>query len=121
MLFVSEKMAALQVVYRRLQDAHLGDFCLPLHSYKANKKEILESIGANLKLRHTRVRDGVMEDLAELFHDREQLNAYAGELHGEIAPLNESLYSAFGKLTALGAKIQRKETYDPAPATADVG
>ena len=41
-LFVSEKMAALQVVYRRLQETHLADFCLPLHSYKANKKEILE-------------------------------------------------------------------------------
>ena len=37
-LFVSEKMAALQVVYRRLQEAHLGEFCLPLHSYKEKKK-----------------------------------------------------------------------------------
>jgi UDP-N-acetylglucosamine 1-carboxyvinyltransferase len=26
-----------------------------------------------------------------------------------------------GKLTALGAKIQRKETFDPAPVTAGVG
>ena len=43
-LFVSEKMAALQVVYHRLQEAHLADFCLPLHSYKANKKDILRRL-----------------------------------------------------------------------------
>ena len=32
-LFVSEKMAALEVVYRRLSETHLADFCLPFHSY----------------------------------------------------------------------------------------
>jgi hypothetical protein len=37
-LFVSEKMAALQVVYGRLKVAGLGDFCLELHSGKANKR-----------------------------------------------------------------------------------
>ena len=37
-LFVSEKMAALDVVHRRLAGAGLDDFCLVLHSHKANKK-----------------------------------------------------------------------------------
>jgi primosomal protein N' len=36
-LFVSEKMAALEVVHRRLRDVGLADFCLELHSHKANK------------------------------------------------------------------------------------
>lgn len=30
-LFVSEKMAALEVVYKRLKEVNLADFCLPLH------------------------------------------------------------------------------------------
>ena len=102
-LFVSEKAAALQVVLRRLTDVHLDDFCLALHSHKANKKDILTQLGRNLKLKHTRVRDGVMDELTELFHDREHLNAYARELHEEIEPLNESLYTIFGKLTQLEA------------------
>src|SRR5262249_36749662 len=33
-LFVSEKMAALEVVFQRLRRVGLGDFCLELHSHK---------------------------------------------------------------------------------------
>ncbi len=97
-LFVSEKMAALQVVYRRLQDAHLGDFCLPLHSYKANKKEILEQIGANLKLKQTRVKDVAISNLEELLSIRQELNKYAEELHALNPELNVSCYEVYSKL-----------------------
>ena len=97
-LFVSEKMAALQVVYRRLQEAHLGDFCLPLHSYKANKKEILEQIGANLKLKQTRVKDAAISDLEELLSIRKSLNKYANELHALNPELNISCYELYSKL-----------------------
>jgi hypothetical protein len=37
-LFVAEKMAALEVVKRNLDKAGLGDACLELHSHKMNKK-----------------------------------------------------------------------------------
>lgn len=97
-LFVSEKMAALQVVYRRLQEAHLGDFCLPLHSYKANKKEILEQIGANLKLKQTRVKDVAISNLEELLSIRQELNKYAEELHALNPELNISCYEVYSKL-----------------------
>lgn len=40
-LFVSEKMAALEVVYKRLKAAGLSDFCLELHSHKADKHEVI--------------------------------------------------------------------------------
>jgi len=36
-LFVSEKLAALEVVRKRLDDAGLGLFCLELHSHKTKK------------------------------------------------------------------------------------
>ena len=49
-LFVSEKMAALEVVHKRLKDAGLADFCLILHSYKANKKDTLAQLGSVLNL-----------------------------------------------------------------------
>lgn len=97
-LFVSEKMAALQVVYRRLQEAHLSDFCLPIHSYRANKKEILEQIGANLKLKQTRVKDTAITNLEDLFIIRQELNNYASELHKPNPELNMSCYEVYGKL-----------------------
>src|SRR5262249_19760256 len=43
-LFLSEKMAALEVVKKRLTLAGLGDFCLELHSNKTQKKHVLDSI-----------------------------------------------------------------------------
>lgn len=100
-LFVSEKAAALQVVYKRLTEVGLDDFCLALHSHKANKKEILDSIAANLKLPLKRMKDSVMFELTELFLNRQALNQYVHELHEEILPLEKSLYDAFGELSCL--------------------
>lgn len=47
-LFVAEKMAALNVVKSRLDNANLGDFCLELHSHKTNKKKILNDLSTRL-------------------------------------------------------------------------
>ena len=100
-LFVSEKAAALQVVLKRLTEVGLADFCLSLHDYKANKKEIIDNIGANLSLTEQRLPRNAVSDLTELMHNREALNEYATELHRSIAPLNTSMYSAFGRITQL--------------------
>jgi hypothetical protein len=43
-LFVSEKLAALEVVKNRLTQAGLDPFVLELHSNKTNKKRVLEEI-----------------------------------------------------------------------------
>ena len=43
-LFVSEKTAALEVVYRRLQSIGLDRFCLELHSNKARKADVLKQL-----------------------------------------------------------------------------
>ncbi|WP_164457108.1 AAA domain-containing protein, partial [Pseudomonas viridiflava] len=43
-LFVAEKMAALEVVKRRLDEKGVGDACLELHSNKANKRAVLDEL-----------------------------------------------------------------------------
>lgn len=48
-LFVAEKMAALQVVQSRLTRAGLGDFCLELHSNKTQKKQVYENLKKRLE------------------------------------------------------------------------
>ncbi|MBV2131589.1 DUF4011 domain-containing protein [Pseudomonas sp. MAP12] len=45
-LFVAEKAAALEVVYRRLREHGLGEFCLELHSNKARKPDVIRQLGA---------------------------------------------------------------------------
>lgn len=48
-LFVSEKIAALEVVRRRLDQAGLGHFCLELHSHKGQKKKLLDDVAARIE------------------------------------------------------------------------
>ena len=50
-LFVAEKMAALNVVMSRLENAGLGNFCLELHSTKAKKTAVIEAIRKRLDAR----------------------------------------------------------------------
>ncbi len=86
-LFVSEKMAALEVVYKRLLHANLGHYCLELHSHKASKREVvnelyrcyLESLQAG----------SLMTDLEfqQLISRREKLNDYVNALHLIREPL----------------------------------
>ena len=50
-LFVAEKLTALQVVQRRLQAAGLDPFLLELHSNKTNKRQVLEALGNRLEMK----------------------------------------------------------------------
>ena len=47
-LFLSEKLAALEVVKRRLDKAGIGEFCLELHSEKSSPKRVMESLTERL-------------------------------------------------------------------------
>lgn len=94
-LFVSEKAAALEVVYKRLCDVQLGDFCLPLHSSKANKREIIERLGKTLERQHFTVRDSELAKLDKLDVERELLNQYAGSLHQTVEPLGMTVYELY--------------------------
>ena len=100
-LFVSEKMAALQVVYNRLASVGLADFCFTLHSHKAKKKEILRDLANSINIDHTRVRDEALSQLDLLERKRALLNEYQEELHTLTSGLNVSIYSVNGKLARL--------------------
>lgn len=102
-LFVSEKMAALDVVYRRLTSAGLNDFCLVLHSHKANKKIVLEQLETVLNLAKNKAelsKDAYLK-LDALERDREKLNQYASQLFENVDPLGKSIYQVNGILANL--------------------
>lgn len=104
-LFVSEKAAALEVVLRRLTEAHISEFCLSLHDYKANKRDVLEQLRKSLQMKRYAVKSTAMNDLVRLAKKREELNAYAKELHEIIQPLNMSLYQVFGELSQFSDSV----------------
>ncbi|MBX3215710.1 MAG: DUF3320 domain-containing protein [Labilithrix sp.] len=99
-LFVSEKMAALDVVYRRLQSVGLGDFCLELHSHKSQKREVVQSLGRTLE-RSERTRTPTWDQTSgELAGMRARLNEYVGALHAPT-PLGMSFHQVSGRLMTL--------------------
>ena len=97
-LFVSEKMAALDVVHRRLSSAGLDDFCLVLHSHKANKRNVLDQLGKVLDLSQKKVKltDEAYQKLNVLQADKDKLNAYAEQVYERIEPLGKSIYEVNG-------------------------
>jgi len=80
-LFVSEKMAALNVVYDRLKNAGLGDFSLELHSNKANKKEIIQQLNQSWKSRREWEKVNWEQDAEKLKNLRDDLNDFVAALH----------------------------------------
>ena len=80
-LFVAEKMAALNVVYRRLQKVGVGHLCLELHSNKANKTAVLEQLRRSWQGRQRATQTDWKDKAEELFRIRSALNLYVDELH----------------------------------------
>jgi hypothetical protein len=104
-LFVSEKVAALDVVAKRLINADIGDFCLTLHSHRTNKKEIIDQIGKTLELNETNTSQisSLSPIYSRLLNDRISLNKYSEELHAKRSGLQMSVYEIFGELTKVAA------------------
>lgn len=95
-LFVSEKVAALDVVKRRLDKLGLGGPCLELHSNRTNKKSIIEELKRTVSCQKTGTPDPNTE-LALLPDSRNKLNEYCKAVNEQIANSGETPHSAFGK------------------------
>jgi len=87
-LFVAEKLAALEVVKNRLSLAGLDSFVLELHSNKTNKGRVLEEIAARLSYRPTFPRD--------LPQKLQELEAHRSELKEHAELINSVINNSFG-------------------------
>jgi very-short-patch-repair endonuclease len=99
-LFVAEKLAALEVVKRRLESVGLGELCLELHSNKASKKEVAAELARTLALGKPKIATGAEQGLPEL---REKLNKYAKAASTPIGNSDVTPYRAIGVLERLTA------------------
>ena len=80
-LFISEKIAALDVVHKRLASKGLSEFCLKLHGRDAARKEVVNSLHDSLT-GMARPREGMSaREFDQLIDARERLNAAVELLH----------------------------------------
>ena len=94
-LFVAEKLAALDVVHRRLKAHNLGDFCLELHSNKADRRSVLKQLEAAWDRAAPDNAQKWVEVTDELQTKRKELNAYVERLH-EPGTHGYSVFRAIG-------------------------
>ena len=106
-LFVSEKMAALEVVYGRIAEAGLDHLCLELHSHKASRKAVVEALHKAMTERVTATGGLSADDLDRLFERRERLNAYVAGLHAVRQPLGRCVFDVLGELVELRSAALR--------------
>lgn len=93
-LFVAEKMAALQVVERRLAAIGLAPFCLELHSNKTKKSAILEQLKSTTEVVKFKSSEAFRIKAKQIKELRSELNGYVHAIH-KVYPAGLSLYDCF--------------------------
>lgn len=89
-LFVAEKMAALEVVQKRLEALGIGDFCLELHSNKATKKAVLDQLKKVLEISVYGMSTEYDKKIQDIHSMRASLDSYVEKLH-ERRPFGKTL------------------------------
>ena len=99
-LFVAEKMAALNVVKDRLDRAGLGDFCLELHSHKTNKQKVLSDLGSRLNKKGGYGKPKDIEAEISRFEDlKAKLADYASQINAHWGETGLTLHEILNKAT----------------------
>jgi len=80
-LFVAEKKVALEVVKSRLDKLGLGQFCLQVHSAKANKKDVLAQIKDAWAIGSTQSPSEYSKKAEQIEGERHRLNSTLYQLH----------------------------------------
>lgn len=93
-LFVAEKMAALQVVQRRLEAIGIAPFCLELHSNKAKKANVLEQLKRTTEVVKRKSNEEYRIEADHINKLRQELNDYVHILHKQ-RHAGLSLYDCF--------------------------
>lgn len=100
-LFVSEKVAALNVVYKRLSQMGLDDYCLELHSNKSNKKQVVTSLYDSY-ISNSKKNPRYNSDLLDTVErNKKIINKYVQALHSIQTEYKKSAYDVHGHLASL--------------------
>jgi len=105
-VFMSDKLAALNVVQRNLEKVGLSDFCLELHSHKVNKNRVLSALRKRIDRIYRTPRD-IDENIAYLKSHRELLGNYVRILHTVHKGTQKTLFEIIGRCEILQTRVAR--------------
>ena len=112
-LFASQKTAALEVVRKRMNSIGLGNYCLEVHSTKAQKSSVLEQLATAWRQRDEVTEEHWSATAGDLKTKRDQLNKLVSALHRR-RPNGITAYEAFGRVVADQGRLPDVELRWPA-------
>jgi len=116
-LFVAEKMAALEVVKRRLDEVGLGEAVLELHSHKTNKRAVLEELNRTLNSGRP-IAENPKDDIETLTQLRDKLNGYCDAVNAPVGHTRTSFIRALGQAQKLCGDAAREAGWSFGPMSA---
>ncbi|MBR5512364.1 MAG: DUF4011 domain-containing protein [Ruminococcus sp.] len=112
-LFVAEKMAALEVVQKRIEKLGLAPFCLELHSNKSRKRDVLNQLDNVLNTVKSKSSSEYKTECERIAALRSELNKSAKEIHFK-RNIGLSLYEAavvYEKNAEYGGKLRFSDEF----------
>jgi len=98
-LFIAEKRAALDVVFKRLERSGLGPLCLELHSQKSNRNQFYQELRKTMEL-HEPV-EVTQDKYEEIQRIRDELNQTSALLHKVDEQTGNTPYLLMGRISEL--------------------
>ena len=111
-LFVAEKLAALEVVKRKLDSINLGQFCLELHSHKTQKRLLLDGLNKRIK------QKGRFRNPNSIDAEIRAYENYKSKLQNHSNTINTEFHSSgltLQQILSAGTRFQRELNQNPTP------
>ena len=104
-LFVAEKMAALEVVQKRLASIGLDPFCLELHSNKTKKSLVMDQLRKTTEVVQQMGDDSFAKEAEHIDEMKRELNAHVERLH-KVYGCGLSVYDCFVRYSEIDVPEQ---------------
>jgi len=105
-LFVAEKLAALEVVRRRLDDVGLGVFCLEVHSHKTKKGALLNDLAQRNSMRGSFKDPRDLDRHLSIVEEKKKLlTQYASLINKTIEPFQATVFEILWARDRFGQDI----------------
>ncbi|MCT4657214.1 MAG: DUF4011 domain-containing protein [Cohaesibacter sp.] len=99
-LFVAEKMAALDVVKSRLEAVGLGEFILSLQASKSTKEQVISSLRDRVEMEISGVNAGYDKKVADFRKARDEISEYIEVISSPYKKTGMTVFEILGKSIA---------------------
>ena len=104
-LFVAEKMAALDVVRSRLEAIELGEFLLPLQAERSTREIVVQSIRDRLEMESVPLAQHYDDQVAQFRSVRDEMALYVATLSQKFEESGLTVHEILGKSVATGDRL----------------